>query len=106
MLPWLCLKRAIVPALNTALHVAPLLAMTLELQLYDDTVTDTYVPLKISTCLTVQCDLLAGWRPHPAEEGDIICMWRSGGDPEVLQMHSGFSQAALADFNRGRPHHI
>jgi len=41
----------------------------------------------------MKSDLLAGWGPHYAQEDDISIQ-RSGGDPEVLQMHSGFIQAA------------
>ncbi len=41
----------------------------------------------------MQSDLLTGRGPHYAQEGDIS-MQRSGGDPEVLQMHSGLIQAA------------
>lgn len=41
----------------------------------------------------MKSDLLTGWGPHYAQEGDIS-MQRSGDYPEVLQMHSGFIQAA------------
>lgn len=41
----------------------------------------------------MQSDLLTGWGPHYAQGGDIS-MQRSGDHPEVLQMHSGFIQAA------------
>lgn len=41
----------------------------------------------------VKPDLLTGWRPHYAEEGDIS-MQRPGDGPEGLQMHSDFIQAA------------
>lgn len=41
----------------------------------------------------MKSELLTGWRPHYAQEGDISVQC-SGEDPEVLQMHSGFIQAA------------
>lgn len=41
----------------------------------------------------MKSDLLTGWGPDYAQEGDIS-MQHSGDDPEVFQMHSGFIQAA------------
>lgn len=52
----------------------------------------------------MKSDLLTGWGPHYAQEGDIS-MQRSGDDPEVLQMHSGFIQAAGL-IQQGRVSHL
>lgn len=66
---------------------------TFTLQMYDNTVSDANPPRKISTCKTLKSDLLKGWRPHYAHEGDISVRC-PGDDPEVLQLHSGFFEAA------------
>lgn len=76
---------------------------TFTLQMYDNTVSDANPPRKISTCKTLKSDLLKGWRPHYAHEGDISARC-PGDDPEVLQLHSGFFEAAGQIVGGGHRH--
>lgn len=85
---------------------SPLFATIAKLNNYRFIITRSLTPmfpLEISTRIMVKSDLLTGWRPHYAQEGDISVQ-RSGDDPEVLQMHSGFIQAAGL-IQQGRPSH-
>lgn len=53
-------------------------------------------PWRSQHLLRAKSDLRTGWGAHYARKGDISVQ-RSGEDPEVLQMHSGFLSGSWTD---------